>query len=335
MRILILSIIAVVILSACGDNSGNYQKNATGKPGECVIIISDNLWKGSIGDSISDLFNRSVKSLPAPEPILDIHNVPSGAFTSIFKTARNVVFVKIDKSIKEEKEIRVSNNRWAAPQCVIELIAQDKDKLQELISEKGDYVVSKLVDEERKRLMALYGNSRFMESSLKRKVKDKFGIEMNFPKGWSTTTVDTTNFSWIAYETPKLSQGVFIWTTPYVHEGLLTKDFLIMRRDEVLKQFVPGPTEGSYMTTEKRLPVNYFHIDLDNTYTMYTSGLWRLEGDFMGGPWVGITMVDEENQRLITIEGFVYAPQQDKRNYVRELEAIILSAKRVKKTEDE
>ena len=52
-------------------------------------------------------------------------------------------------------------------------------------------------------------------------------------------------------------------------------------------------------------------------------GLWRTEKAFMGGPFLSYTVLDEKRNRIITAEGFVFAPSLDKRNYVRELQAII------------
>ena len=47
----------------------------------------------------------------------------------------------------------------------------------------------------------------------------------------------------------------------------------------------------------------------------------------MGGPFVSITTLDTKNSRMITIDGYVFAPEFDKREYLREVEAIIKSAK--------
>jgi hypothetical protein len=58
-------------------------------------------------------------------------------------------------------------------------------------------------------------------------------------------------------------------------------------------------------------------------YLVELRGLWRLENAFMGGPFISHTILDEKNNRIVTVEGFVYAPSLDKRNYVRELEAIL------------
>ena len=52
-----------------------------------------------------------------------------------------------------------------------------------------------------------------------------------------------------------------------------------------------------------------------------------MKNDFMGGPYVHYTFVDEENSRVINLDGFVYAPKFNKREYLRELEALLKTAK--------
>ena len=45
-------------------------------------------------------------------------------------------------------------------------------------------------------------------------------------------------------------------------------------------------------------------------------------GGSMGGPYYSLTRLDEVNQRVVTIEGFVFAPATNKRNAIRALEAV-------------
>ena len=45
----------------------------------------------------------------------------------------------------------------------------------------------------------------------------------------------------------------------------------------------------------------------------------------MGGPFVSYSTVDEINNRVIVAEAFVYAPNKPKGNYMRKLEASLLT----------
>ena len=61
-------------------------------------------------------------------------------------------------------------------------------------------------------------------------------------------------------------------------------------------------------------------------YTIKTEGLWKLEGDFMGGPFVSYTLLDTRHNKIITIDGFLYAPSDTKRDLMRQVEAVIKTA---------
>jgi hypothetical protein len=91
-----------------------------------------------------------------------------------------------------------------------------------------------------------------------------------------------------------------------------------------MKINVPGGFPGSYMTTESRYitPV-YKAIMLNDRYCGVLRGLWRMQGDMMGGPFVCHVRLDEENQRVVVAEAFVYAPETDKRNYMRRAESAL------------
>jgi len=47
----------------------------------------------------------------------------------------------------------------------------------------------------------------------------------------------------------------------------------------------------------------------------------------MSGPFINYAIEDKTNNRWVIIEGFVFAPSVEKRDYMLELEAIIKSIK--------
>ena len=61
-------------------------------------------------------------------------------------------------------------------------------------------------------------------------------------------------------------------------------------------------------------------------YNNLTQGLWEMKGDAMGGPYrMGRVPLDED---VIYIIAFVYAPEMKKRNLMKQLEAVMTTAKR-------
>ena len=153
-----------------------------------------------------------------------------------------------------------------------------------------------------------------------------FGITMKVSPGFQIAD-QKKDLVWLRYETPEISQGIIIYTFPYVSHDAFTFDYLVRVQDSVLKTNIPGSAEGSYMATEKRIDQIFNVREHNGNYASEMRGLWRLINDFMGGPYISLAELDMANQRVIVAFGYVYAPNKDKRNYLRQVEAMIYSLK--------
>ena len=74
-------------------------------------------------------------------------------------------------------------------------------------------------------------------------------------------------------------------------------------------------------------PILSKKINFNGLFAIETRGLWKLEGDFMGGSFVNYTFVDEKRNKVITIDGYVYAPNKPKRDLLIQMESIAHSLK--------
>jgi hypothetical protein len=45
----------------------------------------------------------------------------------------------------------------------------------------------------------------------------------------------------------------------------------------------------------------------------------------MGGPFVSYTLVDKKNNMVIALDGYVYAPNKNKADLLRQVQSILLS----------
>lgn len=62
---------------------------------------------------------------------------------------------------------------------------------------------------------------------------------------------------------------------------------------------------------------------------MEMRGMWKVEHDFMGGPFLSYTFADSGTGQLVTVEGFYYEPNQKKRNQMLQLQAMLYSLRYV------
>ncbi len=80
------------------------------------------------------------------------------------------------------------------------------------------------------------------------------------------------------------------------------------------------------MTTSDAFAPDYRLFRIEGRLWCELRGFWDVKGDFMGGPFVSYTTVDTENNRVFTLDCYVYAPDLNKprkRNYMRGLEHLL------------
>ncbi|MCK5169821.1 MAG: DUF4837 family protein [Bacteroidales bacterium] len=323
MKKFILPIVAIIVLlSACKENdSSALLQNRPGKSGEVVLVIEPILWSSDVGKEFRKKLSQAHPALPQPEPVFDLIHIPYSAFSSIFKTHRNLIVVKIDKNLHEPKII-VQENLWAKPQIIVNVLAPDESSLEALIRDNGDLLVDRILKKELKRYADNY--KKYEQYGYADQIEKKFGVRLILPKGY-TMDLDTTDFTWFECRgRGDVVQGVLIYSydKPEVE---LTSDYLFAKRTQFTKRFVPGPTDGSYMAVETDAPVFRREIKVNAIDVIELRNLWKVENDFMGGPFVSLTFIDEDKNKIINIDGFVYAPQFDKRDYLRQVEAILNS----------
>ncbi len=319
----ILSISVLFLFVGCGQMrvKESLLPSVSGSPGEVLIIMETNLWDSKCGTDMKDLLLQDVEGLPQNEPMFNPVHINHKAFSELFRIHRNIIYTTISNSVKENR-ITVENDKWAKPQTIINMYAKSKNDFIQLFNDNKSKILNLLLKAERDRLMNNY--KQYPEQGVVDRIKHKSGIDLIVPKGYTYDT-DTNNFIWISHETPQTSQGVFIYWYEYTDTAMFSKPMLINKRNDILQKYVAGPREGSYMTTEMQVPPTINKYNFHNKYFAELRGLWKVEGDYMGGAFVSISTIDNKNNRIVTVDGYVYAPKYDKRNYMRQVEAILYS----------
>ena len=286
--------------------------------------MDDELYAGSLGDSIVNVLTKEEIALPqsgmqGAEPIFDLVQIPPLAFSNVFKSHRNIISIKINPDL-EKAVIKVDNNYWAFQQLYIRMEGPDKKSLAELIYNKDDFLVKTVRNAEIDR--QVYLNNKVENTELYRSLLAKHKIITHFPKGFEAR-VDSSNFVWIQHDPMDMIQGVLIWDYPYGSEDQVDFAPLIAEHDKILKHNVPGGIDGSYMAIEFEAPMYSNTFEHNDHFVREIKGLWQMENGFMGGPFVSWTFVDEKRDRLVTLFGFVYAPKYEKRNHIRKVESLL------------
>ena len=320
--LLMISVFVTGLFSCSNDGTGMY-KNITGKAGEMVVVISEKSWEGEPGKVLREALAQPHLALPQDEPIFDLVDVPHAAFKDIFRSTRNIIQTSISSNVEKEGVV-FTDDVWAYPQATVQIKAKTPERFVELFNENREKIISYFVSAEKERLTMNY--HRYYEKGVYNVLDRNFDVTMKVPPGFQIAR-EAKDFIWYKYETPEISQGIMFYSYPYVSDSAFTENYQIRIRDSLLKVHVPGPTEGSYMTTEKRIEQITNVFKHNGNYASEMRGLWRVENDFMGGPYVSLAELDVDKQRVLVAFGYVYAPSKNKRNYIRQMEAMIYSLK--------
>jgi hypothetical protein len=323
---LIFFLFTVLIISSCDDLTST-GKNSSGKTAEMIVVTNNQAkWEGRVGDTISKFFNKEFDVLPQPEPLFEISHIPAASFTdnAMFQAHHNVFILDIDNSLRKSR-LDVQKDEWASPQTVIRLSAPTEEDLIVFFEESKKSILTLLMKSERERLINTF--NKFRDAEVIDELKNHSRLTLELPSGFYIAK-KTADFIWIRKETPKISQGIMIYTYDFVDTIAFDVSRIIAFRNSMTEEYIPGPSEGSFMkVSEDFLPVTSKRIDFNGKFAVETRGLWKLEQDFMGGPFINYTLVDGKRNKVITLDGYVYAPNAPKRDLMIQMEALIYSLK--------
>lgn len=308
----------LVLAGAC--NSSAVRTNATGLAYEVVVVMNQNDWKGAAGEAVRSELASDVPGLPQSEPALKITYVQPKDFNGLLKYVRNILVVNIDPALYTKVTVTYENDPWAQGQVVLKMNAPSSEDVVNYIHAHPHNLVDFFVKVEMNRAIGQFQKN--YSSVVMEHLKKNFDLMLNAPENM-TYYRDTTDFFWASNNANTGRTDLVVYTFPYTDPQTFTADYLVAKRDSVLKANLPGAFPGSYMTTETRVPVEYNPITVNGKYCGVLRGLWRMEGDMMGGPFVSHVRLDEKNNRVVVAEGFVFAPETDKRNFIRRIEAAL------------
>lgn len=303
-----------------GSGSGRILPNVTGGAGEVLVVMDNYLWDGKTGEMLKDILLEEFPGLPQSEPMFDVAHISSSSFDKLFKYHRSVILVTLNQTAKKPS-VRFRKDVWAKTQIVVQIEAASGAELLQLIEENKNKIQNFLVQYDRQRLIDSYVETKDID--IQKEMAEKHHISLAVPRGY-TIDLSNENYTSVSIESSEFSQVL------QVYEYSATKDDLqsgklLLKRNEIVGTYVKGQNEGSYMTTSSVYPPIISDLNFNNMEIVEIRGLWDLEGGYMGGPFISHSVFDSTRNRIVTVEGYVYYPNQKKRVKIKQLEAIIYS----------
>ncbi len=293
--------------------------NASGLPYEMLVVMDDAQWDRPLGRAVFNVLDSDVPGLPQSERSFRISRVePDGFNSNMFRIMRNVIKVDI-QNIYTQPKFKFARNVYSYPQMIMTLQAPDEESLTEYINNNQQSIIDFFTKAEMNREIENLRERHNPEVS--RLAEEILDVDIWVP--WKLNKFKRgKDFLWASTNVGKKDMNLVLYSYPYTDKNTFTLDYFLQKRDSVMKANIPGGPKGSYMTTNH----DYVYVE-DGTvrgkYAQIARGLWRIQGDRMGGPFVSHSRVDEANGRVVVAEAFIYAPESLKRDLLRRMEAAL------------
>lgn len=316
-KLLVVIAFVTSFLTSCNNKKIKNVPVAHGNAGDIVIVMKTEIWNSEIGDSLRAVLEQESPALPMEEPLFDLHQIPPEKFIDQNLYHRNIIFYELNSNAEKPK-ISIIKDKYAKKQIFVNIVARNQNEFITLLEKNKNTLIKLFLDADRDRWIETLQSH--YNKTISNKLRDKYSISIKIPKNYELYELRDT-FAWIGYEGKEYTMNILVYSWPLTDSSTYKPEYLIKMRNAVLKDNVPGELPGSFMTTE--IKYDYPIVEVINHNYLETAimrGLWRVQGDFMGGPFVSYTKKDVSRKRMVCVEAFVFYPNNEVRDKIRFLE---------------
>lgn len=323
-----------LFLTSC-EEPGSYKLGYSGGFGEVIVVAPNSIWDTPLGDSIYNIIGAYQYGFPQLERQFNIIHITPKKFKSVLRGHRNICFIQIDTATV--RPISLEKSKWSKGQLVITLSAKNRERLLNTVKVHGPRAAELFQAAEINR--HYLRNKSFGAPETNEKIKSVQNFSFVTQKD-AHLEKNENGLTWIRLERERdkggfrhqISQGILLFSLPYTNQSNFLDTNVYATVDSVLKANLPGPGENQYMQLNYRfIAPQGTEINYKNSFGKEYRGLWRMQNNSMGGPIYLLTFLDEKENRVIYAFGYVFAPQFNKREYLREVEGMINSITLIEK----
>lgn len=297
----IAEILCLLVLTACNDNSG-MQPASGGKPYEVLVLGTDTAAVNTVRDALTALTETA---LPQQEPSFDV-SVAYGEIDASTQYARSIVVVTADSTRFTQPSVRYEKNVYARPQMIIYITTPSTERLKAFLNGKGTKTIAELLSRAETNRQITHLRTHHSMKALELTEK-QFCYRIHAPEDMLASK-GGKDFLWLSNNANSGMQNICLFYSDNI--------------DSVLQTNIKGEKNGMYMKT---VPTSLIQSHAEGRDII--RGLWEMEGDAMGGPFVAHCWKDSVTGKTMTALAFVYAPEMKKRNKIKQLEAVLYTMK--------
>lgn len=336
-----LSVLIISVIFSCDDSSISEKRalpNAIGSLSNILVISKKADWELGLELAVSNVLSKEIEGLIKIEKEFGITQISAKGLNNMFKKHRSILMIAISKRYKKAS-LAQRDDVYANGQKYIQVKAPTVESAIALI-EKNNKNIFRTFDQHRRTTIQKTVN-RKGSKKVRQRLKNYHAVSLKIPTGYKIH-IDTTDFIYFYKKGIKNCEygknsdcvyhnGFMVYSFPYYSEKVFNSNFLANKRDSLTNLFIEGSSTKdslkAFMQVEKVLPISAKAITINKAYGYEMKGWWKMQNGIMGGPFVNVSIIDQERNRVICVDGFCFAPNFDKRQFVKEIEAICRSAK--------
>ncbi len=348
-------LLLVLALSACtGDR--DFRPFASGNDTDLYAVVDSVSWDGAIGDAVRETAGGTVRTLPAPENRYTTieGNVETEERWEEVRSNKNIIvaapftdstfeasIVRAFFSDAVRSELRqsgqggvvVRSDVWRRGQTVVFATGPTEQSVAEALRASDERIDRGLERGTRtimQRDMFDRGRQQNLEDTLMARHDFAVNVQHDFFIVDSTLSPGLpSNVAWLRRVLTNTWRSVFVYYEDDFDPSRLTPEFAASLRDSLTADYMQG-SQGGRIEIDTRLPFETSEIDFNGRYALELRGVWAMFSEnaegrrfpTMAGPFVTYVFYDEGQRRLYLIDGMVFAPNNPKLQFLRQVEVI-------------
>lgn len=308
--------VLVCLLLSCNEKPVIVNES-TGSLNRIIVVMEEGLWKGEVGEVLSETLTASVDGLVREEPSFVLNHMNPSGFQGLAQKARNYIVVRKG----EKSAIDFSQDKYANPQLGAVIVGKSNKNLIDIIQANAEQIRKSFRESE----------LQFKQSQMKlaplndQKIRQALGIEITIPTAYRYAMTEE-DFFWLRRDVKDGTMDIILYEVPrevIQRDTSVVKDIIAMR-DSVGTARIPTNKDRPFIT-EKAFAPYLNKAQIDGYFAYETKGLWEVKGAFMSGPFINYAIYDKQDDNWLIAEGYVFAPSAEHRDLMFELEAILRS----------
>ena len=307
-------------LSACTTKNGRHmsmlvQPTSGGRSYEVLVTGPNHVAVEATAKALESIM---LEGLPREENAFDVSTIVAPELNQGTRYARNLIVVSTDSTHLQQVSATYEIDTYAHPQIIIHIDAPSTAHLRQWLAESKQALADELTRAEMNN-----GISNLREhhnTHAEELIGQMFNCRLWIPEDLNKMKRGQ-QFLWFSNDGASGMQNICIYS--YQADSLNPK-MMLQKRDSVMRSNIEGEQPTMHMATTLRSVTFHMRSEVE-TEILGARGLWEMEGDDMGGPFV--SMARQSGDSVLCIEGFVYAPEMNKRNLIRRLEATLYTLK--------